>query len=187
MNVDAIILAAGMSKRMKEWKITLEFKGKRMIDIVIEKFKEVCERIIVVGGYRFDELKNILKDRDVIIVYNENYKGSMFTSVKKGAEFVEGERFFITPSDTPFFKRETILKMLCSDSDIIVPYYDGKGGHPVLFKGYLKDEILKEDEESNLKMILNKKGFERMDVDDEGILIDIDTMEDYERYKRIYR
>ncbi len=186
MNSDVIILAAGKSERMKTWKIELDFKGKNMIEIVVEKFEDICKNIIVVGGYNFDMLKKILNKKKINMVYNERYNEEMFLSVKKGVSFVESERFFIIPADCPFVRKETILNMLSLDEDIVVPFYNGKGGHPILMKKYLKIELLSEPDTSSLKEFIKRKGFKRIYVDDENILIDIDTLEDYERYKEIY-
>lgn len=187
MNCDVIILAAGKSERMGKWKLEIEFEGKRMIDLVIDKFVDFSKNIIVVGGYNFERLKEILKKKSIRFVYNERYNEKMFVSIKKGIEFVESDRFFIIPADCPFVKKETILNMLNIDEDIVVPFYKGKGGHPVLIKKDLKIELLGEPDTSSLKEFIKRKGFKRIDVDDKNILIDIDTVEDYERYKKIYR
>ncbi len=186
MDTDVVILAAGRSKRMNLWKMEMEFNGKKMIDIVIEKFEDFCNNIIVVGGYRFDRLKEILMGKNVKLVKNERFEEGMFISLKKGVRFVKGNRFFIIPGDVPFVKKETLLNMTKLNDDIIVPFYNGKGGHPVLIKSDLIDDLLKQDDNSSLKEFINKKGFKRFDVDDENILIDVDTKEDYERYKNLY-
>lgn len=187
MNSDVVILAAGRSERMKEWKIELDFYGKKLIELVIEKFQDICKNIIVVGGYNFEGLKEILKGKNVKTVFNERYDENMFISVKKGVSFTESERILIIPADCPFFKKETVLNMLKENGNIVVPYYNGKGGHPILMSSKLKEELLKENDDSSLKEFINKKGFSIFNTDDPDILVDLDTYEDYERYKKIYR
>lgn len=187
MSSDVIILAAGKSERMKEWKIGLDFYGKKMIEIVIEKFEDICDDTIVVGGYNFERLKEILEGKNVKIVFNERYNESMFISIKKGVFSVKSERFFIIPADCPFIKKETILDMLKQDGDIIVPYYKGKGGHPVLISSKLKNDLLNEDDNSNLKNFINKYGFSIFNTEDLNIIVDLDTYGEYERFKEIYR
>jgi CTP:molybdopterin cytidylyltransferase MocA len=46
-------------------------------------------------------------------------------------------------------------------------------------KGFLTQEILHALEDFNLRSFIHKKRFTLMEVKDDGILKDIDTMEDY--------
>ena len=178
--VEGIILAAGFSRRAGVWKMALPIKGRTVIERAIMGMYPVVERIIVVGGYNFKNLLKIIeKYEKVFPVYNENFPLGMFTSVQKGVEKVSGDRFFILPGDIPLVKPSTYKYMLEQEGDIIVPVYEGRKGHPVLLSYAMKELLLDEERDSNLKAFINRMGFKEVVVDDPFIRMDIDTLEDY--------
>ena len=178
--VEGIILAAGFSRRAGVWKMALPIKGRTVIERAIMGMYPVVNRIIVVGGYNFKNLLKIIeKYEKVFPVYNENFPLGMFTSVQKGVEKVSGDRFFILPGDIPLVKPSTYKYMLEQEGDIIVPVYEGRKGHPVLFSYAMKELLLDEERGSNLKAFINRMGFKKVIVDDPFIRMDIDTLEDY--------
>ena len=178
--VEGIILAAGFSRRAGVWKMALPIKGRTVIERAIMGMYPVVERIIVVGGYNFKNLLKIIeKYEKVFPVYNENFPLGMFTSVQKGVEKVSGDRFFIFPGDIPLVKPSTYKYMLEQEGDIIVPVYEGRKGHPVLLSYAMKELLLDEERDSNLKAFINRMGFKEVVVDDPFIRMDIDTLEDY--------
>lgn len=178
--VEGIILAAGFSRRAGVWKMALPIKGRTVIERAIMGMYPVVERIIVVGGYNFKNLLKIIeKYEKVFPVYNENFPLGMFTSIQKGVEKVSGDRFFILPGDIPLVKPSTYKYMLEQEGDIIVPVYEGRKGHPVLLSYAMKELLLDEERDSNLKAFINRMGFKEVIVDDPFIRMDIDTLEDY--------
>ena len=178
--VEGIILAAGFSRRAGVWKMALPIKGRTVIERAIMGMYPVVERIIVVGGYNFKNLLKIIeKYEKALPVYNENFPLGMFTSIQKGVEKVSGDRFFILPGDIPLVRPSTYKYMLEQKGDIIVPVYEGRKGHPVLLSYAMKELLLDEERDSNLKAFINRMGFKEVIVDDPFIRMDIDTLEDY--------
>ena len=189
-NVDGIVLAAGKSRRigLGKSKMTLPFAGKTIIQCAIDGMYPVCDRIIVVGGFDIEKIEKILADfKKVEIVLNGNYESGMFTSVKTGAKYIKSSRFFLLPGDYPLVSPTVYKKMLEMDSDIVIPTYHGRNGHPVLMNSKLIPELLAEPDDSNLKIFINKKGYDTIEIDEIGIISDIDTMDDYRRLKQIAR
>ena len=187
-NIEGIILAAGFSSRMKDFKMELRLGEKNILERCIESMENVCNRIIVVAGYHFEQIQKITsKFPNVKTVVNENYKKGMFSSVRRGVREITGERFFIIPGDQPLVKPETYKKMLEIDSDIVSPRYNGKKGHPILFKSKLINEILKMSDDEILRDFIHKIDDYKLDVDDMGIHLDVDTMEDYEEILNYYK
>jgi molybdenum cofactor cytidylyltransferase len=181
---DAIILAAGSSKRMGLFKLGLFLGDKTVIERSIEGMYDLCSRIIVVGGYEIDKIKKILKVYSKIkIVYNSEYEKGMFTSVKAGLRYVERDSFFIQPGDMPLIKKEVYYTMLNTNGNIVVPVHRNKSGHPVYFKSHLIPEILDQPDDTTLRDFIDRKGHRIIDIDDNGITIDIDNMADYQRLK----
>lgn len=185
MSVQAVILAAGYSRRANTNKLLLELFGKTIIENCIESYYEVCADLIVVGGYRIQQLKPVLKHYNKVnLVYNPFYDSGMFSSVKEGFKYAHADRMFITPGDCPLIKQETLNKMLSINSDIVIPSYNGKLGHPVLLSGSYTHEILS-DKYLKLRDFIHDNPNTIIDVDDMGVLYDIDTMDDYKKIKNL--
>lgn len=181
MGVDGIVLAAGLSSRLGRYKLTLDIQGKTVIERCIEPMYDICSRIIVVGGHNYDLLCHTLKPYGKVkLIYNENYTEGMFSSVKEGILHIQQDKFILTPGDYPIIKKETYLKVLSADNDIVVPAYKNIKGHPVLIKSHLIGKILSGGY-SSLREFINEYGFSTICTEDDGILLDIDTHEDYRK------
>ena len=175
-------MAAGLSTRAGRNKLILDIGGKTAIERCIYGMYDLCSKIIVVGGHRIEDIKDILKRYPKVeLIYNPNYLEGMFSSVKKGLSHIKEERFFLIPGDYPIIEKNTYENMIKVDKDIVIPMYNGKKGHPLLMKSYLIKELLKDTSCKTLRDFILKKGFASINVKDAGILIDIDTMEDYRR------
>lgn len=180
MKIEGIVLAGGLSSRAGTNKLLLDINGKTVIEKSILGMYDICSRIIVVGGHRIDEIKDILyKYPKVELIYNSDYLNGMFSSVKKGLINIKEERFFLIPGDYPLVDKRTYKDMLSIDKDIVIPVYNKKRGHPLLMKSYLINEIISNNVFKTLRDFLSIKEITFIGVDDFGILLDIDTMEDY--------
>lgn len=185
MKCDAVVLAAGYSSRAGTNKMTLIIENKTILERVIETLLIVCDKIVVVGGHNYKSIKYITdKYANVRLAENSNYHLGMFSSVKCGVSEMTGD-FFLIPGDYPLVKQSTYEALIKGTGDFIVPEYKGRRGHPVLIKKELIKLINEEPIESNLKVFRDKCNTEFIETDDEGILIDLDTMEDFEKIKGI--
>lgn len=182
MNVEGIILAAGFSKRAGTHKMVLEIDGITILERCIEAMYDNCSRVIVVGGYKIENLYPICsKYSKVKLIYNEDFYIGMFNSLKAGLKYIETERFFFTPGDYPFIKNSTYHDMKNFEGEIIVPEFKDLRGHPVLMKSTFINEILYSTTYISLRDFINTKKVTSVSVSDSGILMDIDTMSDYEK------
>lgn len=188
LNVDCVILAAGFSARAGTNKMLLKINKKTIIEHCINAFYEDCSKIIVVTGHYHRDIENILSHYDkVFIKYNHNYKKGMFCSVKTGLEEISSERFFLTPGDYPLLKTATIKHMLKTETHTMTtPVYNGIQGHPVLLNSRLIPSITNSDAES-LRDCLKDIDKYKLDVNDIGIISDIDTMEDFKKIEKIFK
>jgi molybdenum cofactor cytidylyltransferase len=190
--IEGIILAAGFSRRTGEFKMGLDIFGKPALRRVADEMLKICQRVIVVGGFRLEEIKNILDEYDgrVEIVYNRNFEKGMFSSFITGVRQINADRFFMIPGDMPFVSEKVYRKLLAAGASIAIPVYEERKGHPVLLSGELIPELLKLPEEAILRDFINSRSFEVVEVEEEGILQDIDTPGDYyallEQYKNSY-
>ena len=114
--IKAILLAAGQSKRMKsENKLIKLYKNKPLINYSLNVLtKSKANKIIIVLGHQFKEVKKIIKkNRKIIFTYNKNYKKGMASSIKMGLKkvFKNDDGFIVAQSDMPFVKLSDINKI----------------------------------------------------------------------------
>ncbi|GKX65325.1 nucleotidyltransferase family protein [Inconstantimicrobium mannanitabidum] len=187
MNIEGIVLAAGLSSRMKKYKMSLMIGNKTVIERCIESMYDVCSRIIVVGGYNYDLISEILKPyRKVKVILNSNYMEGMFSSVKTGLKQVTSERFLLIPGDYAVINKSTYGQIIQSESDIVSPTYRGENGHPILIKSTYIDDILYNKSYESLRNFIEVHKVTSVMVEDQGILMDIDNIEDYNKVKQYF-
>lgn len=187
-NIDGIILAAGFSSRTGVFKMGLRMGEKKMIQQVIDEMKELCSHVIVVAGYKKEKIIQLTEGySNLEVVFNPRYSKGMFTSVKEGVKHVKSPWFFLTPGDYPLITKAIYQRLLDARNEsgpcVFIPVFKGRKGHPILVKSDLVKELLEEPDDSNLRKFINRKGFALVEVDDDAILLDIDTMADYQRAK----
>jgi len=166
---------------MKQNKMLLQYDGQPIIYHTIMSMKSVCDKIIIVTGHYDENYLEILpKNLGISIIYNNNYENGMFSSVQKGVENLDGDCFII-PGDYPLIKRDTYYEAIRQKGEIRVPIYKGKKGHPIFLEKAVVKKLQLEPKESNLKAFRNKYQVTYFEVDNEGILFDIDNIEDYQQ------
>ena len=114
--IKVILLAAGLSKRMKsENKLIKLYKKKPLINYSLNVLKKSkANKIIIVLGHQFKEVKKIIKkNKKIIFTYNKNYKKGMASSIKVGLKKVSknDDGFIVAQSDMPFVKLSDINKI----------------------------------------------------------------------------
>ena len=187
--MEAIILAAGYSSRANAFKMTLPMGQMSVLEQTISKFEGLCSRVIVVAGFQAEiiqkEIAKIISENaysfQIKFVYNENFNQGMFHSIQKGCNEVNAPTFFITPGDCPLVKIETVQLLAKHKGNVVIPSFDYKGGHPIKLSSEVKQKILETNPESNLRVVLGGYEKQYMNVDDAGVLMDVDTPEDYQK------
>ena len=114
--IKVILLAAGLSKRMKsENKLIKLYKNKPLINYSLNVLKKSkVNKIIIVLGHQYKEVKKIIKkNKKIIFTYNKNYKKGMASSIKMGLKKVSknDDGFIVAQSDMPFVKLSDINKI----------------------------------------------------------------------------
>ena len=105
MQTGALIVAAGKSSRMGDFKPMLQLGSISIAQRVINNFRQAgISKIVVVTGYRADVLECHLASNNVIFLRNEDYENThMFDSVRIGLEYLKGkvDTVLFTPVDRP--------------------------------------------------------------------------------------
>lgn len=187
--IGAIIVAGGLSSRMNDFKPLLLVGNKTMIETTINNFKLIgASEIVVVTGFRGQEIEETLKNFGVSFVRNEEYKTThMFDSICIGLKELRNkvDFIFISPADSPFVQQYTLKKMIeemgKSKFDLIQPSYENQNGHPILLKGKSIYKVLNHNGTKGLQGVISNMGadYENMAFVDRGIVLDADTTCEY--------
>jgi len=186
--IAAIILAAGYSSRMGEFKPLLKLGRFTAIEHAVRCFlKAGIQDVRVVAGYRAEAIIEAVKPMGGRVVLNPCFDEGMYSSVQAGVGTLEPEvrAFFMLPADHPLVRISTIKKILeccrTCQKGILYPTFHGRRGHPPLISTRYVDEIKYGSYPGGLQGLLNKYEHEAFNVavPDEAVLLDMDVPEDY--------
>lgn len=194
-----LILAAGLSSRMKGFKPLLPLGDKTVLEQTISRFLEAGidkSDILVVIGKRAEEVTEVLGKIGVDSVINEAYSTSdMFFSMKLGLKNLHKpfRGVLISPGDIPLIKPSTILGLIeekeRSSLSIIIPSFNKRRGHPILLGSKIISMLDSYEGNDGLRGFLeeHKAQLHYVEVEDMLMLVDIDKPEDYEKILRLYQ
>lgn len=181
-----LIIAAGFSKRAGTFKMTLPYKNLTVIESTVIKMLELCGRVVVITGYSAEKLLFLEKKYENLeLIHNVNYEEGMYSSIKKGFSHInkyDFEKIIYTPGDYPAVSRELYKKLAIAEGDIIIPFNcrEKKKGHPIAISAtVIKNNAFSDFE--NLREFIKNKKVNFIYTEDKGILIDLDTPEDYQK------
>lgn len=184
----ALILAAGYSSRMGDFKPLMKINGQTVIERAVSCFRNAgISDITVVVGYRASEIIPLLDIPGVNCTVNENYKDGMFTSVIAGLKNIsdQADGFFLLPGDMPMVKSRSVKIIVDeykkSGTGIIYPCFLGERGHPPFISRKYINKILSSDLSDNLRSVLSRYDDDSIDLEliDQAILMDMDSPEDF--------
>lgn len=186
---NTIILTAGSSERMGFWKPVLPYKASTLIETIADQVLDFSTKVIVVGGYRGSELQALFSSRVRIeYVMNFNHLDGLFSSIQAALPLVDSSWFFVALGDMPFIRKETFFTLARASrnvstlSSIFIPEYSKTKGHPVLFNSALIPDILNARGYKTMREYPALKSAVLVPVDDPGVIMDIDTPEDYQTF-----
>lgn len=192
MKTGAIITAAGMPVHLPDYDPTIKMGDTSVIKkIIITLQKADVKPIVVVTGYKAQNVEKHLAHMGVVFLRNDDYMQSdMLHAVCIGIDYLKREckRIFVIPADIPLFTSTSLDLLMEGTKSAVCPVYNGKPGHPILLKNDLFEDILTYHGSNGLWGAVTSTGheLEYMDVDDVGILLELDSQEDVDRLRQIY-
>ncbi len=188
--VGAIVLAAGMSRRMGQSKILLPWTHRKtIIEHIIEQLiLSRVDHITVVTGYRGDEVGALAEKLGVDVVHNPFYEsGEMLSSLKVGLQAMspQAAAAMIVLGDQPRLQPRVIGQVLMAyaegKGEIVAPSYQMRRGHPILIARRYWSELLALPEGGAPRDVINahQHCIAYVEVDTDSILGDVDTPQDY--------
>jgi molybdenum cofactor cytidylyltransferase len=187
--VAAVVLAAGESRRFGSPKQLLPWKATTLLEHVVDTaLASSLGDVIVVLGHLAEKIRDLLRDRPIRLVVNHDWDEGLSTSVSAGLRALPAshEACLFLLGDQPNVTTELINTILSTYrrtlAPIVAPAYRGRRGNPVLFSRSLFPELLTmEGDQGGREVILRHRDeMETVEVEEEEIFLDIDTVADYE-------
>lgn len=195
--IAAVVLAAGRSSRMGEAKQLLRLGECTVLERTLENVRRSkVDEIVLVLGFSAEmirrQLPAVLLD-GIEVVVNPEFEQGMAGSLREGLGAVspQADAALIVLADQPFARSGTMDKIVeryrDSSAEIVIPFYKGQRGNPVLLDRSVFPEVMALKGDMGCRAIFGShtEGIVEVDVDDAGVLLDIDSREDYERLRSL--
>jgi molybdenum cofactor cytidylyltransferase len=189
--IAGLILAAGESCRMGTPKATLTYRGQTFLERIVQTLRQIdIERIVVVLGHQAEDIQRHIKIAPAQVVINPDYRRGQTSSLQVGLRSLIGdepEAAVLCLVDHPAVSAETVRRIVATfrqcGAPVVIPTYQGRRGHPVLIGRQVFDELLGLACDVGADSVVRRyrPATQFVEVEDEGIVIDVDDPESYRR------
>jgi molybdenum cofactor cytidylyltransferase len=194
----AIVPAAGRSRRMGRPKLLLPFGEQTVLGATLEALaRGGVGTIVLVGAPGDDDLGRWAASHGARLAINPRPDDGMLTSVWAGLEalggaaalLARGEELLVCPGDLPRLRADTVAALLREAREagawLLVPRCGKERGHPLVVRGELLLEIPALDPAVGLRQLRQRHPERTLEVEvaDPGVVLDVDTPDDYERLR----
>lgn len=190
-DIAGLILAAGESSRMGSDKALLMYRGRTFLETIISTLREArVRRVVAVLGHNAEVIQKSIDLSSVEVVVNQDYHRGQTSSLQAGLCLLaenEPDCVIMCLVDHPVISVDTIIKLIHSfislGKPVVVPQMQGKHGHPVLVGRELFGQIRALGQGQGADTVIHKyrDQTEFVEVNDRGILLDVDEPESYVR------
>lgn len=180
----AAILAAGESRRMGAAKALLDYSGKTFLEHLIEATRHPRLGFVrVVLGAKADEIRARVKIDPSFIVVNTDWQQGQLSSIHAVIRSLPPgatDGLMLCPVDHPGISYEIVTKLIAAfdatRAPITLPVYQGRRGHPVIFRADLYGELLAASPEIGARQVVWAHANEVVEVstEDQGVVVNID-------------
>jgi len=190
--VAGVILAAGESARFGQAKQLLDWKGETFVHVVARTALEAgLSPVVVVTGAKAEQVELAVRDLNVTLIRNEEWKSGQGSSIRAGIERlatgttvnVGGAVFLLTdqPQATTSIIRALVEKHAERLYPIVAPMIMDQRGNPVLFDRAIFPDLMMLEGDVGGRAVFHKHRVEYLPWHDDRLLLDVDTPEMYKR------
>ena len=202
--VSAVILAAGMSTRMGQNKLLLNFREKPLIVHAVDTLlASDIDEVIVILGHETERMRDQLEgsiglankaapEKPVRLVQNPDYQNGLSTSVRTGVEAVsrQANGIMIYLADQPLLEPEDVNRIVAGfaaakevNKSIVVPFFRGGRGNPVILDASLRDSILGIVGDVGCKGVIKRypEKVYAIEMENDHVVRDVDDVQAYEK------
>ena len=179
----AAILAAGESRRMGTPKALIPYRGRTFVEHLLEvtRHPRVSVARIVLGAGA-SEMREKLSGQEAAIVVNPNWYSGQLSSIHAEIRSLpEGttEGLILCPVDHPVVSAKLVSELIdafdASRKLIILPTFQGRRGHPVIFHATLYEELLSARPEIGARQVVwaHADDVAEVPTDEEGVTLNL--------------
>lgn len=197
MIIGAIVLAANKSEKMRQNTQLLRLNGKTIIESILDALSDagINEQVIVLGEDMGKIIEAIRpKLGKIKIALNVAPEKGIASSVQTGIIVLSDiDGIFVVLGDQPILDSDVLKTMIETmeknqNAQIITPIYNGKKGHPQLFRKSLLGELMSLKDNQTVQDIIQVHSEKLVTVEaPEWSTLNMDTPEDYTRILSIYK
>jgi CTP:molybdopterin cytidylyltransferase MocA len=168
----------------------LRLGPKLLLEHALDAVRSACvDEVILVLGFAAEEIRRTIATDGVTVVMNENYREGMGTSLRLGISSIspDASGAFIVLADQPLVSPATLDRMIAfhreHNPQIVIPTHRGFRGNPVLLDRTVFPELADIKGDVGCRVIFGShtQGIHKLPVDDPGILLDADTINDLQK------
>ena len=200
-SVSAIVLAAGLSRRMgAQNKLLLRYSGKPLVRYVVEAVAgSKAGEVVVVVGFEQERIREALEGLDVSFVANERYEEGMGTSIRAGVKAATDEAtgYMVCLSDLPLIESEEydrIIDAFLANHErdpqaIVIPSFEGQRGNPVVLSSFYREAMLAQQGVVGCRGIVKQhpRHITIVEMDTDHVVRDVDTIEAFEALAKVWK
>ncbi len=196
--VGAVVLAAGASARMGRAKQLLPLGKNTVLAQTLNNIRAArMHEMVLVLGASAEVIRQQLPQallEGVKVVVNQDYGQGMATSLRAGLSALDprSDAALIVLGDQPFIRPQTLDRIVeeysRSRAPIVIPSYQGNRGNPVLLDRSVFSEVMALEGDIGCRAIFGShlEDILKVEVEDPGVLLDIDDPGDYDRLKKLH-
>ena len=146
--IAGVILAAGDSSRMGFPKQLAEYKGKTILETVIDTVNKSFSETLVVLGHENDTITEKLDFKESTILINENWEEGIVSSIRTALFYLSDNKeihsAMIFMADQPSVNSKIIEKLVNiknKEDEVVISKYRYKLNYPILIPRYFWSKL----------------------------------------------
>jgi molybdenum cofactor cytidylyltransferase len=182
----AVILSGGASTRMGSPKALLPFQGRPFLEhlLAVTTHQQISVRRVVLGAHAEPISKAINLKSDEIVI-NENWEQGQLSSIQAAIRSLPAstDGLLLCLIDHPLVSKalvdQLITRFYASEIKIVLPVYQGRRGHPVIFSASLYDELLQAPLDQGARAVVwaHSKEVAEVPTIEEGCILNLNDPE----------
>jgi molybdenum cofactor cytidylyltransferase len=183
----AAILSAGESRRMGTPKALLPYRGSTFLEHLIEVTRHPRVGVLrIVLGAGAEVIRDTLRLEEASVVINDEWEKGQLSSIQAAVRSLSAagtEGMILCPVDHPLVSASLVARLIeefdSSGKLVVLPTYQGRRGHPLIFRASLYDELLEASAEVGARQVVWAHQEEVLEVatDEEGIILNLNDPE----------
>jgi molybdenum cofactor cytidylyltransferase len=187
--IKAIVLAAGASSRMGRSKALLTIDGRSFVRRVLETLRDggIADAVVVLRPHQREAETEVAATGAGRVAVNPRADDGQLSSLIVGLDAVDVpgvESILVTLVDVPLIQPSTVRTLIAraavSRAPVLRAVYRGRHGHPVIFRRSVFAALRAADPAVGAKAVIRAVSVEDVEVDDPGVVRDVDTPADYD-------